>query len=115
MALTDLSKTELANRLASTRKRYRETTMRSARVAMTGLLGAGGGVAATMLAHYMPRVPQTSVPADAAFGVILLGASAADMFDGAMNEQVAAFAGGLLAVAAARETDGFLRTRKAAV
>lgn len=102
-----MSKTALARRYESMRaslRKVREETKNVGRVGTTGILtAAGGGAAGFMSASPAMRfLPGTTIPLDLVLGSALLTGAALDMFEGA-NDQVAAFAGGMLAFAAGRE------------
>jgi hypothetical protein len=75
---------------------------------LTAITTAAGGVAAGFFDVKYPYLPGTQVPTSLAMGVGLLGAAAADMFDAENNDRVAAFASGLLATVAARQTTHML-------
>lgn len=109
-----LSKTAMARRYESMRsalRRVREDTKHAGRVGTSGILTAAGGAMAGFTAVKFPVIPGTSIPTDAALGVALLTGAALDMFEG-VNDQVASFAGGLLAVATAREVQQMVLARK---
>lgn len=115
MDTSELSKTALARRYESMRgavRRAREETKRFAHVTTMGVMTAAGGAVSGYLSTNgsLVKVPGTEVPSDFALGTALLLGCSLDMFD-AQNDNVAAFAGGLLAAAAARETQKAVLTR----
>ena len=110
-----LSKTALARRyetMRATLRRVKEETKNVGRVGTAGILSAaGGGVAGAIQATESIRfVPGTQIPMDLVVGSALLTGAALDMFDGA-NDQVSAFAGGMLAFAAGREVQQIMAAR----
>jgi hypothetical protein len=110
-----LSKTALARRYETMRaslRRVREETKNVGRIGTAGILSAAGGAAAGALASYenLRFVPGTTIPMDLVIGSALLTGAALDMFDGA-NDQVSAFAGGMLAFAAGREIQTIMIAR----
>lgn len=115
MDTSELSKTALAKRYESMRatvRRAREETKRFAHVATQGVLTAAGGAASGYLStnSSLAKLPGTELPTDATLGSALLLGCSLDMFD-SHNDNVAAFAGGLLAAAAARETQKIVLAR----
>ncbi|HEX7273131.1 MAG TPA: hypothetical protein VF420_13370 [Casimicrobiaceae bacterium] len=103
-----MTKTEAMEKLQRLRSRTREIAKRGARLGLNSITTAAGGVAAGFFDVKYPYLPGTQVPTSMALGVALLGAAAADMFDSENNERVGAFASGLLAVVAARQTSHML-------
>lgn len=106
-AVSELSKTALARRYESMRaslRRVREETKTAARLATGGVLAAAGGGAAGYMSVQanLQTVPGTEIPLAPAIGAGLLLGCALDMFDGA-NDNVASFAGGMLAFYAGQQ------------
>lgn len=113
-----LSKTALARRYENMKgalTRIKAETKNVGRVGTAGILaGAGGGAAGFLAASAnMAKIPGTEIPTDLVLGSLLLTGAALDMFDGA-NDQVAAFAGGMLAFAAGREVQQIVIARRSA-
>lgn len=104
----ELTRAEANEKLQRMRVRMREVAKRGARLGLNSITTAAGGVAAGFFDVKYPYLPGTQVPTSMAVGVALLGAAAADMFDAENNERVGAFASGLLAVVAARQTSHML-------
>lgn len=115
-ALASESKHELVSQLARAKAALanaREATRHAAKLGTTAVLTAAGGVAAGVLAVKMPTILGGKVPTDFAVGTVLVGLAAADMFDG-YDEQLNAIGSGLLAAAAARETQTHMLARQQA-
>lgn len=105
--VSELSKSALARRYESMRatvRRVRDETKHAARLGTAAVLTAAGGFASGYMSTQasLAKIPGTELPTDAVLGSGLMLGCALDMFDAA-NDNVAAFAGGLLAAAAARE------------
>lgn len=110
------SKHELAAQLARAKaalSSMRESTKHAAKLGTAAVLTAVGGAAAGVLAVKMPTIAGGKVPTDFAIGTLLVGLAAADMFDG-YDEQLNALGAGLLAAAAARETQTHMLAKAAA-
>jgi hypothetical protein len=115
-ALAQESKHELASQLARARaalSNMRETTKHAARLGTNAVMTAVGGAAAGVLAVKLPTILGGKVPTDFAIGTVLVGLAAADMFDG-YDEQLNSLGAGLLAAAAARETQSHLLAKQQA-
>lgn len=113
--LKALSKEEIARRYESMKNSFRRLREDGKQVAKTfklGLLTSAGGAASGYLStnSSLVKVPGTDMPMDASLGTALLVGCSFDMFD-SMNDDVAAFASGLLAAAAARETQKIVLSR----
>jgi hypothetical protein len=111
IAATDVPKNELVRKYESMRaslRRVREDSRQAAKLAVHGVLtSAGGAVSGYMSTQSaLVVVPGTNVPSDAALGSALMLGCALDMFDSA-SDNVASFAGGLLAGFAYREGQKF--------
>lgn len=82
--------------------RVREETQRATKLGVTSLATAAGGAAAGVLARKLPTMPGINMPSDFVLGTACVAAAMLDA-GGDYNEELAAFGGGLLAVAASRE------------
>lgn len=112
---SELSKAALARRYESMRatiRRVREDGKQFAKTAKMGVLTSVGGAVSGYISvnSSLQKVPGTEIPTDAAVGSALLLGCSMDMFD-SMNDDVAAFASGLLAAAAAREAQKIALSR----
>jgi len=113
LTLSEVSKTDLAQRLARAKAAIQAHKQDAVRVAKLGLgltLAAAGGAASGMLAVKHPKLFGSEVDTDAAVTLLLTGLVAAEAFDGA-DEHVAAFAMGMAGAVAARETQQFMQSR----
>ncbi len=104
--ISELSKSDLARKLDNARavaRRFRQETERATRVGTNAVVVAAGGCAAGVLAQKFPFIPNTQVPTDLVVGTACVVGAMLDA-GGAENDKLAAFGAGLLAAAAARET-----------
>lgn len=113
LALSDTSKTELAQKLERARMAIKAHKQEAAKIAKLGIgltLAAAGGAASGLLAVKHPKLFGSEIDTDAVVVLGLTGLVAAEAFDGA-EEYVANFAMGMAGAVAARETQQFLASR----
>lgn len=113
IALSDTSKTELAQKLERARaaiKAHKQDAVRVAKLGIDMTLAAAGGAASGVLAVKHPKLFGSEVDTDSAVVLVLAGLVAAEAFDGA-DEHVASFAMGMAGAVAARETAKFMASR----
>ena len=101
---------EKIERLTSQIKNLKVAGAKAARIGTNGVLTGGGGAVAGFVHAKLPKVPNTNLDTAGAVGVGLLIAAAGDVFDN-YSEHVGAFAGGMLAYAAGRETYTYAASR----
>lgn len=94
---------EKVARLETSLKNIKAKGREVARQGTSSVMTVAGGVAAGVLAAKLPLIPNTNLPSDAVVGTALVGLGLAGMA-GEFDDQVIATGSGMLAVAAARET-----------
>lgn len=110
LVASDTPKSELVHQIQRARatiRSMRETSKHVGKVMVAQVCAAAGGATAGFLAVKLPVLPKTNIPTDLALGTAIGLGAALDMFDTA-NDYANAYAMGLLAAGAARETQKML-------
>ncbi len=111
VALAQATKEELVHKargMAASLHRYKAKAAHATEMVVPALASTAGGAFAGVLAVKYPTIGNTQAPTDAVVGLGCVVAAAMG-WGGKYNEALAAFGGGLGAVAAARMTEEMLR------